>query len=136
MQNEENLARKQQELKNQTSSVSGSDDVDLMSIYAENRLKYLIYEPTPIMKNMLNDLFFYAGYYSNRIGLPNHNTRVNFDYLEADAVIEKTDNIPNDCLEELINSFKNGVSYIHKTARSSNKWDLAQQYENWEKTLF
>lgn len=136
IQNEENIARKQQELKNQTSSVAGSDDVDLMSIYAENRLKYLIYEPTPIMKNMLNDLFFYAGYYSNRIGLPNHNTRVNFDYLEADAVIEKTDNIPNDCLEELINSFKNGVSYIHKTARASNKWDLAQQYENWEKTLF
>ena len=136
IQNEENLQRKLTEVKNQTSSVAGSDDVDLMSIYASNRLKYLIYEPTPIMKNMLNDLFFYAGYYSNRIGLPNHNTRVNFDYLEADVVIEKTDNIPNDCLEELINSFKNGVSYIHKTARASNKWDLAQQYENWEKSLF
>lgn len=136
IQNEENLQRKLTEVKNQTSSVAGSDDVDLMSIYASNRLKYLIYEPTPIMKNMLDDLFFYAGYYSNRIGLPNHNRRVNFDYLEADIVIEKTDNIPNDCLEELINSFKNGVSYIHKTDRASNKWDLAQQYENWEKILF
>lgn len=136
IQNEENFQRKQAELKNQTASVAGSDDVDLMSIYAENRLKYLIYEPNEIMKNMLYDLFFYAGYASNRLGLPNHNTRYNFDYLEADAVLEKVANIPDDCLEELVNAFKNGVSYIHKTSRSGAvKWDMKQEYENWEKVL-
>ena len=136
IQNEENFQRKQQELKNQTASVAGSDDVDLMSIYAENRLKYLVYEPNEIMKNMLYNLFFYAGYASNRLGLPSHNTRVNFDYLEADAVLEKVANIPDDCLDELVNAFKNGVSYIHKTSRTgAAKWDLKQEYENWENNL-
>lgn len=134
IQNEQSLQRKITETKNQTSSVSGSDDVDLMSIYAENRLKYLVYQPSPVMKEMLYKLFFYGGYYSNRLGLPNHETRVNFDYLEADVSLENIGNIPNDCLEELINCFKNGATYIHKTTRA-NKWDLEQEYENWEVSL-
>ena len=135
MSNQMSIDRKLQETKMQTASVSGSDDVDLMSVYAENRLKYLVYEPTAIMKNMLYNLFFFAGYNSQRMGLPNHNTRLNFDYLECDAVIEKTANIPDDCLSELINSFKNGVTYIHKTTRTTDKWDFEQKYENWEKSL-
>ena len=135
IQNEQSIQRKLTEMRNQTASVSGSDDVDLMSVYAQNRLKYLVYAPSDIMKNMIYNLFFFAGYASNRMGLPNHNTRLNFDYLECDAIIEKTANIPDDCLSELINCFKNGVTYIHKTNRASNKWDFAQQYENWEKSL-
>lgn len=135
VQNEESINRKLKEAEMQTASVSGSDDVDLMSVYAENRLKYLVYEPTDIMKTMLYNLFFFAGYNSQRMGLPNHNTRLNFDYLECDAVINKIANIPDDCLSELINSFKNGVTYIHKTNRTTDKWDFDQKYENWEKSL-
>ena len=135
VQNEESINRKLKEAEMQTASVSGSDDVDLMSVYAENRLKYLVYEPTEIMKTMLYNLFFFAGYNSQRMGLPSHNTRLNFDYLECDAVINKIANIPDDCLSELINSFKNGVTYIHKTSRTTDKWDFDQKYENWEKSL-
>lgn len=137
IQNEQSIERKLKESSMQTASVAGSDDVDLMSIYAENRLKYLVYEPTPIMKEMLYNLFFYAGYASNRLGKPVHNTRVNFDYLECDASIEKIANIPDDCLNELINSFKYGVTYIHKSSRTSilSKWDFEQKYENWEVSL-
>lgn len=135
MQNEENMSRKLKEAEMQTASVSGSDDVDLMSVYAENRLKYLVYEPTEIMKNMLYNLFFFAGYNSQRMGLPSHNTRLNFDYLECDAVINKIASIPDDCLTELVNAFKYGVTYIHKTKRTTDKWDFDQKYENWEKSL-
>lgn len=135
VQNEESINRKLKEAEMQTASVSGSDDVDLMSVYAENRLKYLVYEPTEIMKTMLYNLFFFAGYNSQRMGLPSHNTRLNFDYLECDAVINKIANIPDECLSELINSFKNGVTYIHKTNRTTDKWDFDQKYENWEKSL-
>lgn len=122
----------------QTASVSGSDDVDLMSIYANNRLKLLYYTPNEIMRNMLNNLFYYAGYASNRIGLPSHNTRISFDYLECDAMIQRTKNIPDDCLEELINCFKNGVTYIHYVSErpAGKRWDFAQEYENWEKIFF
>lgn len=135
IQNEESLQRKLTEAKNQTASISSSDDVDLMSVYAENRLKYLVYEPNPTMKNMLYNLFFFAGYNTNRLGIPNHATRVNFDYLEADVVLEKIANIPDDCMQELINAFKNGVSYIHKTTRATKKWDFAQEFENWENSI-
>lgn len=133
VQNEESINRKLKEAEMQTASVSGSDDVDLMSVYADNRLKYLIYEPNEIMKTMLYNLFFFAGYNSQRMGLPSHNTRLNFDYLECDAVINKVANIPDDCLTELVNAFKYGVTYIHKTNRTIDKWDFDQKYENWEK---
>ena len=121
---------------NEAVSVAGSDDVDLMSVYGENRLWYMVYTPNDIMKNLLKDLFFYAGYNSGRMGKPNHNTRINFDYLECDASFEKLASIPQDCLTELINCFKNGVTYLHKTSRTSDKWDFEQKYENWEAWLF
>ena len=118
----------------QTASVSGSDDVDLMSIYANNRLKLLYYTPNEVMLNMINNLFFFAGYASNRIGKPTHNNRINFDYLECDAMIQRLKSMSDECLEELINCFKNGVTYIHKVGdRTTNKWDFEQKYENWEK---
>ena len=135
--NENSIKQKLLQTQNQASSVAGSDDVDLMSIYAENRLAYIQYKPTEFMTNIIKDLFFYAGYASGRLGLPNHNTRVNFDYLECEASIENVGSIPNECLEELINCFKAGATYLHKTSRSgASKWDFEQKYENWEKWLF
>ena len=136
IQGEEAIRQKLLQAENQTASVKGSDDVDLMSEYCDNRLQYMIYEPTDVMKNMLNDLFYYAGYKSGRMGMPNHNTRLNFDYLECDAVLEDiTANISQEILTELVNCFKNGVTYIHKTTRTSHKWDIEQKYENWENSL-
>ena len=134
--NSENaIKQKIEQTKNQAASVVGSDDVDLMSEYSSNRLWYMLYMPTVIMRNLLNDLFFYAGYSSNRMGLPNHNTRINFDYLECEASIQAIASIPEECLTELINCFKAGVTYIHKTNRDTNKWDFAQKYENYENAL-
>lgn len=135
VQSEENIKQKLTQYQNQASSVSGSDDVDLMSEYCDNRLKYMVYEPTDNMKALLNDLFFYAGYSSNRMAIPTHNNRLNFDYLECEASIEAAASIPQECLAELITCFKNGVVYLHKTTRATNKWDFEQKYENWEKSL-
>ena len=135
VQGEENIKQKLTQYSNQASSVAGSDDVDLMSEYCDNRLKYMVYEPTDNMKSLLNDLFFYAGYSSNRMAIPTHNNRLNFDYLECEASIEAAASIPQECLAELITCFKNGVVYLHKTTRATDKWDFAQKYENWEKSL-
>lgn len=137
--NENSIKQKITQAQNQTASVSGSDDVDLMSVYAENRLKYSEYEPRKEFEELLFKLFFYAGYRSDRMGLPNHNTRVSFDYLECDASLTGTSSIPSDCLEELINSFKNGVTYLHKRVDNEHVnpyWDFDQKYENWERIFF
>ena len=136
IQGEENLKQKILQAQNQTASVAGSDDVDLMSVYAKNRLKYLLYEPNAIMKELVYNLFYYAGYASNRMGIPSHNNRVNFDYLECEAVFDNEGiNTPQELLDELKNCFKLGVTYIHKTNRVTDKWDIAQKYENWEKEI-
>ena len=136
VQNENNIRQKLSQTANQSSSVAGSDDVDLMSVYAENRLKYYVYQPTSIMREFLNDLFFYAGYNSGRMGVPTHNNRVNFDYLECEAVIQSIGgNMSQEILDEIKNSFKVGVTFIHKTDRLVDKWDIEQKYENWENSL-
>ena len=107
-----------------------------MSVYAENRLKYYVYQPSSVIRNYINDLFFYAGYNSGRMGVPTHNNRVNFDYLECDAVLESVSaNMSEEIIAELVNAFKNGVTYIHETTRSTDKWDIEQKYENWEVEL-
>lgn len=134
--NENSLKQKLISTQNQATSVAGSDDVDLMSVYAKNRLSYMEYTPIPLMANLLKDLFFYAGYNSGKMGIPTHNNRINFDYLECEASLEKVSSIPDDCLTELINCFKSGITYLHKTARVIDKWDFNQKYENWEAFLF
>ena len=88
------------------------------------------------MKRLLFDLFFYAGYNSSRMGIPTHNNRVNFDYLECDASLESAGaNVSEDIIEELKKCFKAGVTYIHKTTRLTDKWDITQKYENWESEI-
>ena len=134
---EDDLKQKLLQKKQESASVDGSDDVDLMSEYAGNRMKYIEYTPTEVMSNLIYNLFFYAGYSSGRMGLPNHNTRVNFDYLECDAIIQKVANIPDEILSEIVNCYKNGVTYLHKTSRAGlDAWDFEQKYENWESALF
>lgn len=128
------LQKKMDELKRQADSVAGSDDVDLMSEYCGNRLRNVIYEPNPIVKQALDDLFFYAGYRSDRMGLPNHINRINFDYLECEASLENVRSIPSDCLHELVNCFKTGVTYMHRNAMIG--WDFDQSHENWERFIF
>lgn len=139
IESDNSLKQKITQYQNQSSSVAGSDDVDLMSIYAENRLKYLEYQPRQELQDLIFDLFFYAGYRSERMGIPTHNNRVNFDYLECEANFEcLAGGIPQECAEELIKCFQNGVTYIHKNTHRSGtaRWDMEQKYENWETMFF
>jgi len=128
------LQKKMDELKRQADSVAGSDDVDLMSEYCGNRLRNVVYEPNPVMKKAIDDLFFYAGYKSDRLGIPSHINRINFDYLECEPSLENVRSIPSDCLHELVNCFKTGVTYMHRNAMIG--WDFDQSHENWERFIF
>lgn len=132
VQAERNLDQKMLEAKNQSTSVSGADDVDLMSVYTENRAKMCLYECSDIMKALLLDLFFYTGYVSNRMGLPNTHTRLNFDYLEADIIITDHTNMSEEIMNELVGLYKNGLTFIHKVSGRTDMWDLEQKYENIE----
>lgn len=133
VQAERNLDEKMLNAKNQSTSVSGSDDVDLMSVYTENRAKMCLYECSDVIKELIYDLFYYTGYVSNRMGLPNTHTRLNFDYLEADIIITDNVNMSDEIMNELVGIYKNGLTFIHNVSeRVSEPWDLSQKYENIE----
>lgn len=130
---ERNIDEKMLNAKNQGTSVSGSDDVDLMSVYTSNRAKMCMYECSDVIKELLCDLFFYTGYVANRMGLPHLHTRRNFDYIEADIVINDKVNMSDEIMQELVGLYKNGLTFIHKVAeRTGDMWDFAQKYENIE----
>lgn len=135
--NERSLEQKLLQERNQSSTVVGSDDVDLRTVYTENRLKYLVYKPTPVMEALINDLFYYTGYASTEMKKPTHNNRLNFDFLQMNPSFTNEGGISRECLTELQNCFITGVTYIHKVNRRSGKaqWDMDQVLENWETIL-
>lgn len=135
VQAERNIDEKMLTTKNQSTSVSGSDDVDLMSVYTENRAKLCKYECSDIMKELFYNLFFYTGYVSNRMGVPDINSRLYFNYVEADVILEDYANMSDEIRTELVNLFKNGLTYIHKVSEGTEQWDLEQKYENFEKSI-
>ena len=129
---EQNFEIKQKQLQLQTTSVYGSDDVDLMNQYAQNRLKLKLYEVSPRMKQLLYDLFFYTGYISNTLGLPKTNTRTRFNFVSCELVFEQVPNLPEDIVEDIKNRYSIGLTFLH---RYNSIWDFEQKYENWETSL-
>lgn len=136
---EMNLEQKINQLKWQSASVFGADDVDLMTHYAHNKLWRAKYEISDRMKNLLNDLFFYTGYiedkFSNNI-MPK--TRIWFDYIKADVVIKKFLYAKNsEQLEEFKKKYAEGVTIFHKQMINNvATWDIYQEKENWEIEFF
>lgn len=130
-QSEQNLEAKQVQLRNQSTSVAGSDDVDLMSEYTNNKAKIVLYEVSPKMKKALWDMFHYTGYISGEMKIPNFNSRTWFNFVSCDAQFEEVVNIPDNCLNDLKERYKGGVTVMHY----HNKWNWERDYENWETSL-
>ena len=127
-QREQNLEAKQQQLKAQSTSVNGSDDVDLMSYYSKNKAKWVTYKVSDIMKKALLDMFFYLGYADNVLAIPNLNTRRRFNFIACDVIYESTTNMSLEIIDKLSELYAGGVTFIH----NYGGWDIDQQYENFE----
>lgn len=118
-------------------SVAGADDLDLMSAYTENdKAKLCFYEVSPKMKKVLFDLFYYTGYVANYQGIPNENTRLWFNFVQADLLMESTQNVPQEVLEDYKEKYRDGITIFHRNGWQGNYvWDIPQEKENWEKSL-
>lgn len=128
VQNEQSLESKLKQLSLQSSSVSGSDDVDLMSYYTGNRAVVMTYSVSDEMKQALYDLFFYCGYARNFNEKVDIYSRKNFNFLQCEAVWDKYAYIPNDWLEDMNQRLLAGVTIFH----DNDGIDFLQEYENWE----
>ena len=130
---ENSIAQRLQNAEMQAVSVSGSDDVDLMMEYNRNRLHVAEYSVSDPIKTALFNLFYYYGYACNDTGVPSTNTRIYFNFLQADAEFTKTKNVPPALIERVVEKFAEGVTYIHKALGDSGA--LITAYENWETSL-
>ena len=130
--NEQQLATKQAQLKNQAINVEGSDDVDIMMAYSENRAYYNIYEVSPRLKEALFNLFYYTGYTYETIGVPNFTSRMYFNYLQCELQITTLTAIPVWAQENLIGRYELGITFLHNV---KGTWDFEQEFENWETSL-
>lgn len=123
---EKNLAM----LKNQANSVSGSNDLDLMDAYTGNRAKLCLYEVSPRMKKLLSDLFYYFGYTTDEIKIPDLYTRYYFNYLSCELEMTGvSSNISELIKEDIKNKYLKGITLLHNTG---NEWEFEQTKENWE----
>lgn len=131
-QREANLEQKIAQLKMQSASVSGADDLDLMEYYSENRLKYIVYKCSEKIQNVLNNLFYYSGYATDELGVPNLNSRSWFNFIACDIDINTISYIPQELIDDLAKLYAEGITVLHK---NSGQWDFEQIKANWEVSI-
>lgn len=131
---ESNIAEKLNELKSQSASVSGSDDLSLLNAYEGQILKYSSWSVSNTVKDTIFDLFYYCGYADGRQAIPNYNSRRCFNYLQCEPVFDNEDDpILIKYLEDIKARFKAGVTVLHKFNNGYEvNYDFEQKYENFE----
>lgn len=130
-QNEENIQRKLAETQRQAVSVLNADDYDLLYEYTRNKAKLCLYEVSPKMKEVLDDLFYYAGYIVNEQMIPEISSRYWFNFVQATLVINDSSNLTSEIEDDIKEKFEQGVTFLHY----HNKFDFKQEMENWETSL-
>ena len=133
------LAQKQAQLQEQKASVQNSDDLALLKYYTKgNFAKITTYEPSAKQKNRIALLFHYCGYKAEYLGIPNLNSRLRFNYIQADIDISETaqaflsSNFNNEIIENYKGKWAEGITIMH---HFRNKWNFEQDLENWESVL-
>lgn len=135
--NEQAMAQKLKNLQMQAANVSGSDDVDLLKYYCNNKLRFVVYKPLQFQRNALNDLFYYCGYKHKAMGVPDTTSRVWFNFIQCKPVFIEEENgevgAPyNKFWDDIKTRFMAGVTRYHKV---NSTYDWAQEKENWEVSL-
>ena len=131
------ISSKLEQLKNNATSVAGSDDIDLLEVYSNNRAKLTEWRCSENMRKAIYDLFYYCGYATNEMKVPTLTTRKWFNFIQAELEINENNNFPDFVVNDLIEKFKNGITVLHmnKDEHNTKIWDFNQEYENWEDTL-
>lgn len=140
IQNENTMAEKLAQLKAQSTTTAGVDDIDLLSFYGDNKARISRWAPSDQVAGMIQSLFYYYGYGCDYQGLPNVSSRAWFNYLQCQPVfvsnslfieMAKTEEV-EDIKQKLIS----GVTFIHaQLIGSTYAWGFAQDKENWETWL-
>lgn len=133
--NERSMQSKLTSLAAQSSNVAGSDDVDLLSFYNENRLQVIKYRTEELQEQALYNLFFYCGYKRDQMKIPNTDSRYWFNFVQCKPVFTEEGVTPyNDYIADVKSRYEAGVTIYHHHPFGT-QWDWQQQYENWENSV-
>lgn len=115
----------------QGSSVQGSEDIDILTAFSGNKAKVVYYELSDIMKQAMWDLFHYCGYATHEQKVPSVDTRLYFNFVQAELVFEEY-HFNDNFAEDIKKKWNEGVTFFHVV---NGGYDLDQQYENFETSL-
>ena len=119
----------------QSTAVSGSDDVDLLSYYNGNKLELKKYITEPQQREAIYKLLFYCGYSHKTSGIPDLNSRYWFNFIQCKPVFNEEGNTPyNDYIDDIKSRYETGITVYHHHPGVGG-WDWNQQFENWEVNL-
>ena len=115
----------------QGTSVQGSEDIDILTAFSGNKPKLVYYELSDVMKNAMWDLFHYCGYATHEQKIPATNTRIYFNFIQAEIVL-KDFTFNNEIANEIVKKWSEGVTFMHIY---NSTYDFNQEYENFESIL-
>ena len=123
-------------LHNTACGISSNDDLDLFEIYSKNKLKVCTYEPLKNYKELVADLFYYAGYAEVVQAVPNLNTRTWFNYIECEPVFDETNQPWTEFEDDIKARYMAGLTVYHRNKIGDDYvYDWDQVKENWETSL-
>lgn len=134
-------------------SVSGSDNLDLLKHYAGNVAYTAIFKLNELWSEKVATLLHYFGYATNMNKVPNLTGRLFFNYVKCSPVFkspliilahrrpnwppQRKNGVNAELQNEVCKKFASGVSIIHRYLLDSNvySWNVSQDKENWENFL-
>lgn len=126
------ISQKMLQLQNQSTAVSGTEDIDILRAFSGNKAKLVLYEPSEIMKKALWDLFYYCGYATHEQKIPDITSRSNFNFVQGEVIIEDY-NFSDEFADEIKLRWKEGITFFH--VMPNNFYDIKFEYENFETFL-
>lgn len=131
-----NMQSRLAQLSSQATKVNGSNDVDLMQWYCENKLQVVKYSPDSAITLDIYKKLLYNGYSHSVIEKPNVTSRVWYNYLQCTPAFSKEGltHDQRDWLDELATLYEQGVTVYHsnEVEQGVPSWDLTRERENWE----
>ena len=125
------ISQKLLQATNQATQVHGSEDIDILKAFSNNKAKMVYYEPSDIMKKALLDLFYYCGYATHEQKIPNVKTRRYFNFVQGEIILDQY-TFNEDVADRIKEKWMSGVTFIHKVG---TYWDIDQVKENIENSI-
>lgn len=133
---EQSIEQKLAQAKAQANSVQTADDLSLLDYYTKNnKAKLCYYKPSEAMENNIYNLFYYLGYRSEQMKKPSLDSRLRFNFIQADIDIDfnkvetNTMNMTKEIIDDYKGRFAVGLTLFHYF---NSEYDFEQKYENWE----